>query len=232
MEHGKLTKVSYFWQVIQNELINVWANHEKSKFVNKMKSAKYFGIMFDSTFDISHMFEVISYETVDNWKVDVKEVILECFPLKGQTTADPSDEVLEKHKINSLYNINVSPSKDSSRGRKSSNWCKFALKCRSKAEKIEKCTLLYECNYFLKPTERSWMRPQFKIFPIDINLGYETVAIIQTCDQNVMLWKNIYMNLYPVQFGLTGVKCFKMDIKTRKWAFWGRDSRWIMAKPI
>ncbi|OWR54309.1 putative zinc finger MYM domain containing 1 [Danaus plexippus plexippus] len=70
-----------------------------SQLVNEIKSAKYFGIMFDSTPDCSHidqMSEVIRYVKIYNRKVEVKEVFLGFFPLHEKKAADLSAEILKK----------------------------------------------------------------------------------------------------------------------------------------
>ncbi|XP_018396700.1 PREDICTED: uncharacterized protein LOC108774922, partial [Cyphomyrmex costatus] len=105
LEQDKTSKISYLSPDIQNEFINVLSNHVKTKLVNEIKSAKYFGIMFDSTPDISHidqMSEVIRYVKIENRKVDVKEVFLGFFPLKGKKASDLSEEILEKLKTDDL----------------------------------------------------------------------------------------------------------------------------------
>ena len=59
---GKLS-VSYLSPKTQNELISILANHLKQKLITEIMSAKYYGIMFDSTPDISNidqMSDVIS----------------------------------------------------------------------------------------------------------------------------------------------------------------------------
>ncbi|XP_073491308.1 uncharacterized protein [Aquarana catesbeiana] len=91
--------VSYLSPQTQNEFISVLANHMKEKIVMDIKSAKYFGIMFDSTPDISHtdqMSKVIRYVNIKNRKVQVKEVFLGFFPLKGKKAADLSLDILKK----------------------------------------------------------------------------------------------------------------------------------------
>lgn len=90
--------ISYLAQNTQNEFINVLANHVKELLVTDIKSAKYFGIIFDSTPDISHtdqMSEVIRYVKIHNGKVEVREVCLGFFPLKGKKAADFSFEFLK-----------------------------------------------------------------------------------------------------------------------------------------
>uniref|UniRef100_UPI003590127A zinc finger MYM-type protein 1-like n=1 Tax=Myxine glutinosa TaxID=7769 RepID=UPI003590127A len=94
--------VSYLAPKTQNEFISALANHVKEKLVMdiNIKSAKYFGIMFDSTPDISHtdqMSEVIRYVKINNRKVEVKEVFLGFFlPLKGLKAADLISDILLK----------------------------------------------------------------------------------------------------------------------------------------
>ena len=79
--------VSYLAPKTQNEFIHVLANHVKEKLVMDIKSSRYFGMMFDSTPDTSHtdqMSQVIRYVKIHNRKVEVKEVFLGFFPLKGK----------------------------------------------------------------------------------------------------------------------------------------------------
>lgn len=90
--------VSYLAPTTQNEFISVLANHLKEMLVIDIKSTKYFGIMFDSTPDISHtdqIPEVIRYVKISNRKVEVKEVFLRFFPLKGKKADDLSSDILK-----------------------------------------------------------------------------------------------------------------------------------------
>ena len=50
--------------------------------MTEIQSAKYFGMMFDSTSDISHT-DQMSEVKIENGKVEVKEVFLGLFSLKG-----------------------------------------------------------------------------------------------------------------------------------------------------
>lgn len=91
--------ISYLSPTTQNEFISVLANHVKEKLVMDIKSAKYFGIMFDSTPDISHtdqMSEIIRYVKLNKRKVEVKEVFLGFFPLHGKKATDLSSDILKK----------------------------------------------------------------------------------------------------------------------------------------
>ena len=59
----------------------------KEVLVMDIKAARYFGMMFDSTPDISHtdqMSEVSRYVKIHNAKVEVREVFLGFFPLIGK----------------------------------------------------------------------------------------------------------------------------------------------------
>lgn len=90
--------VSYLSPETQNEFINVLANHVKEILVNDIKAARYFGFMFDSTPDMSHtdqMSEVIRYVKIYNGNVEVREVFLRFFPLKGKKADDLSSDILE-----------------------------------------------------------------------------------------------------------------------------------------
>jgi len=89
--------VSYLSPETQNQFINVLANHVKEKLLMDIKAAKYFGIMFDSTPDISHtdqMSEVIRYVKIHNGEVEVNETFLGFFPLHGKKAADLSSDIL------------------------------------------------------------------------------------------------------------------------------------------
>lgn len=75
------------------------SGHVKRKLVDEIKAAKYYGMMFDSTPDISHtdqMSQVIRYVKVHNRTVEVKEVFLGFFPLKGKKALDLCNEILTK----------------------------------------------------------------------------------------------------------------------------------------
>ena len=97
--------VSYLSPKIQNEFINVLANHAKKNLVMDIKAARYFGIMFDSTPDISHtdqMSEVIRYVKIHSGKVEVREVFLGFFPLRGKKADDLSSDILKNLKSDGL----------------------------------------------------------------------------------------------------------------------------------
>lgn len=99
LEQCSSQKISYLSPDIQNEFISVLSNHVKSKLVEEIKSATYFGMMFDSTPDIDHtdqMSQVIRYVKIDDRKVEIKEVFLGFFPLEGKKATDLSEEILKK----------------------------------------------------------------------------------------------------------------------------------------
>ena len=61
--------------------------------------------MFDSTPDISHtdqMSEVIRYVKIHNGKVEVREVFLGLFPLRGKKADDLSSDILTNLKSDGL----------------------------------------------------------------------------------------------------------------------------------
>ncbi|CAN7983404.1 unnamed protein product, partial [Ixodes hexagonus] len=90
--------VSYLSPATQNEFIGVLARRVMEQLLLEIKSAQYYGIMFDSTPDISHcdqMAEAIRYVKIGNRKVAVKEVFLGFFLLKGKTASDLASAVLQ-----------------------------------------------------------------------------------------------------------------------------------------
>lgn len=90
--------VSYLSPITQNEFISELSKHVRGRLVEEIKSVQYFGIMFDSTPDISHtdqMAEVIRYVKINNKKVEVKEVFLRFIPLKGKQAADLTADILK-----------------------------------------------------------------------------------------------------------------------------------------
>ena len=89
--------VSYLGKDTQNDFITLMANRVKEKLIIEIKTAKYFGIMFDSTPDISHidqMSEVIRYVKIYDRKVEVKEVFLGFFPLQGAKAEKLTEDIL------------------------------------------------------------------------------------------------------------------------------------------
>ncbi|CAH2220451.1 zinc finger MYM-type 1-like [Pelobates cultripes] len=89
---------SYFSPKIQNKLICLLGNHVKDKIVADIKKAKYFGILFDSTPDVSHtnqMCEVIRYVNIEGDHVEVKESFLGIFPVAEKTAAELTKNILQ-----------------------------------------------------------------------------------------------------------------------------------------
>ncbi|CAH2310718.1 zinc finger MYM-type 1-like [Pelobates cultripes] len=89
---------SYFSPKIQNKLICLLGNHVKDKIVADIKKAKYFGILFDSTPDVSHtdqMCEVIRYVHIEGDHVEVKESFLGFFPVAEKTAAELTENILQ-----------------------------------------------------------------------------------------------------------------------------------------
>ncbi|CAH2327032.1 zinc finger MYM-type 1-like [Pelobates cultripes] len=81
-----------------NELICLLGNHVKDKIVADIKKAKYFGILFYSTPDVSHtdqMCEVIRYVHIEGDNVEVKESFLGLFPVAEKTAAELTENILQ-----------------------------------------------------------------------------------------------------------------------------------------
>ncbi|XP_030066678.1 zinc finger MYM-type protein 1-like [Microcaecilia unicolor] len=90
---------SYLSPKIQNEFIHLLGNYVKENIVADIKKAKYFGILFDSTPDVSHtdqMCEVIRYVHIEDDKVEIKESFLGFFPISGKTAAELTEQILKQ----------------------------------------------------------------------------------------------------------------------------------------
>ena len=92
----KKHSVSYLSPSTQNEFISVLAEEVRGHLVKEIIEAKYYGIMFDSTPDISHvdqMCEIIRYVHIDKTNVEI-EVFLGYFVLTGKTALQISSSIL------------------------------------------------------------------------------------------------------------------------------------------
>jgi hypothetical protein len=90
---------SYMSPQTQNEFISLLANHVNKKLVSDIKEARYFGILFDSTPDVSHsdqMSTVIRYVHIISGTVEVRESFLGFFCLKGKTAVALTGDILGK----------------------------------------------------------------------------------------------------------------------------------------
>ncbi|XP_070379118.1 zinc finger MYM-type protein 1-like [Dermacentor albipictus] len=89
---------SYLSPQTQNEFIQLLGRHVKSEIVKKIKEGKYYGILFDSTPDVSHvdqMCQVIRYVCINDGEVTVKESFLGFFPIEGKTAAEITKSILK-----------------------------------------------------------------------------------------------------------------------------------------
>ncbi|XP_065642103.1 52 kDa repressor of the inhibitor of the protein kinase-like [Hydra vulgaris] len=74
-------------KTVQNEFISLLGDAVKQESICEIKKAKFYGILFDSTPDISHteqMSQVIRYVKIDNRNVEVKESFLGFISLSGK----------------------------------------------------------------------------------------------------------------------------------------------------
>ena len=88
---------SYLSPKIQNEFISLLGKIVKEKIIEDVNKAMYYGILFDSTPDVSHqdqMSEVIRYVHIEGGKVEVRESFLGFFPLAGKKALDVTEEIL------------------------------------------------------------------------------------------------------------------------------------------
>ncbi|CAN7949841.1 unnamed protein product [Ixodes pacificus] len=100
---GRLT--SYLSPQTQNEFIQLLGKHVKGEIATEIKEAKYFGILFDSTPDVSHvdqMCQVIRYVHIKDGEVTVKESFLGFFPIEGKTAAEITDRNLKQFEDDGL----------------------------------------------------------------------------------------------------------------------------------
>ena len=97
--------VTYLSPTTQNEFINVLGDHVRTQLLKEIKEAKYYGMMFDSTPDlarIDQMSEIIRYVSINGDKVEVKEVFIRFFELKGKKADAISEEIQKSLKADGL----------------------------------------------------------------------------------------------------------------------------------
>ena len=97
LESG-LIRVSYLSPAVQNEFISLLGDAVKQELICEIKKAKFYGILFDSTPDISHteqMSQVIRYVKIDNRNVEVKESFLGFIPLSGKKADSITQEIVQ-----------------------------------------------------------------------------------------------------------------------------------------
>lgn len=96
---------SYLSKDIQNEFISLLGREVKNNILDDIKKAKYFGIIFDSTPDISHvdqMSYVIRYVHIEGDQVEVKESFLGFFSIAGKTAVELTENILTQLKSDNL----------------------------------------------------------------------------------------------------------------------------------
>ncbi|XP_071035681.1 zinc finger MYM-type protein 1-like [Parasteatoda tepidariorum] len=87
--------------LIQNEFIHLLASTVRNQLINDIKRNKYYGLLFDSTPDISHreqMSQVARYVDADfiNKKVSIKESFLSFIEIHAKDAASIENTILEK----------------------------------------------------------------------------------------------------------------------------------------
>ncbi|GBP00532.1 Fanconi anemia group J protein homolog [Eumeta japonica] len=93
---------SYLSKDIQNEFISILGKEVKNNILDEIKKAIYFGILFDSTPDISHvdqMSYVIRYVHIEGDDVEVKESFLGFFPIAGKTAVELTENILTQLEV-------------------------------------------------------------------------------------------------------------------------------------
>ncbi|XP_031329299.1 zinc finger MYM-type protein 1-like [Photinus pyralis] len=105
----KAERTSYMSPQIQNELIGLLGDHVRSRILQRVKNAKYFSIIFDSTPDISRLdqtSQVLRYVVVEGDHVSVEESFIEFIDTKDKHAADIASMILEKLKSDGLDIMN------------------------------------------------------------------------------------------------------------------------------
>lgn len=100
---SKKSTIKYFSPKIQNELIAVVGTAVKNEIIFKIKSAKYYTIILDTTPDVSHMEQlslVIRYVEKNNNTCTIEERFIEFLEVK-EKTGEALTDVIEK-KLTSL----------------------------------------------------------------------------------------------------------------------------------
>ena len=90
---------SYLSKSIQNEFIFQLGEHVKKKIVADVKKSKYFGIIFDSTPDVSRtdqMSQVIRYVHIEGDVVEVRESFLGFFSISKKTASEMTKSILQQ----------------------------------------------------------------------------------------------------------------------------------------
>lgn len=98
-------KVSYLSKDIQNEFIALLGGTVKQKLIDDIKKSKYFGILFDSTPDISHQDQmscIVRYVHIEGNTFEVKESFLGFFLMSGKTAEDMTRDILHQLDQNGL----------------------------------------------------------------------------------------------------------------------------------
>ena len=91
--------VSYLSPTIQNEFIILLGNKVRSEIIKRVKSSKYFSLLFDCTPDISHleqMSQVIRYVCVFEGQVKIEESFIDFIISHQKTGFGLSSEILNK----------------------------------------------------------------------------------------------------------------------------------------
>ncbi|GBN89158.1 hypothetical protein AVEN_214764-1 [Araneus ventricosus] len=90
---------NYFSPKIQNEVIEIFVNKVHSEILNKVKSAKYFSIIFDCTPDTAHveqMSQIIRYVNIKDGECSVEESFVDFVIGHQKTGRNLLEEIMEK----------------------------------------------------------------------------------------------------------------------------------------
>ena len=98
---------SYLSPQIQNELIGLLSENVRNTILKKIKKSKYYGILYDSTPDVSHreeLSQIIRYVEKDNETktIEVKERFINFIEIHGKKSEDITNSILKSLEDNGL----------------------------------------------------------------------------------------------------------------------------------
>ena len=100
IKNSKIILTSYLSPQIQNELIGLLSENVRNTILKKIKKSKYYGILYDSTPDVSHreqLSQIIRYvEKYNETKtIEVKEIFINFIEIHGKKSEDITNSILK-----------------------------------------------------------------------------------------------------------------------------------------
>ena len=107
IKNSKRILTSYLLPQIKNELIGLLSENVRNTILKKIKKSKYYGILYDSTPDVSHreqLSQIIRYVEKDNETktIEVKERFINFIEIHGKKSEDITNSILKSLEDNGL----------------------------------------------------------------------------------------------------------------------------------